>query len=183
MDWLKWCLVMCVIFTWFLLSSYLLKLLVFLYFFWVDLIFIFIYLFICALKEWEDFRLIYKGFTCKVRLGQLNQVNLHPARHEFKRRPTQLNLSPTGARNQMKFAPNPSPIWIRIPACTSVSIFGITFGSDIQSRWLKLCWKVNLKGYNFKVQIMSLNGPKLSVNWSLKIWDFLQTGIGFLNLF
>ena len=77
-----------VIFTWFLLSSYLLKLLVFLYFFWFDLIFIYIYLFICALKEWEDFRLIYKGFTCKVGLGQLNQVNLHPARHEFKRRPT-----------------------------------------------------------------------------------------------
>ena len=67
-------------------------------------------------------------------LGQLNQVNLHPARHEFKRRPTQLNLSPTGARNQMKFAPNPSPIRIRILASTSVSIFGITFGSDIQSR-------------------------------------------------
>ena len=89
-----------VIFTWFLLSSYLLKLLVFLYFFWFDLIFIYIYLFICALKEWEDFKLIYKGFTCKVGLGQLNQVNLHPARHEFKRRPTQLNLSPTRARNQ-----------------------------------------------------------------------------------
>ena len=123
-----------VIFTWFLLSSYLLKLLVFLYFFWFDLIFIFIYLFICALKEWEDFRLIYKVFTCKVGLGQLNQVNLHPAKHEFKRRPTQLNLSPIGARNQRKFAPNPSPIRIRIPAYISVSIFGITFGSDIQSR-------------------------------------------------
>ena len=88
-----------VIFTWFLLSSYLLKFLVFLYFFWFDLIFIYIYLFNCVLKEWEDFILIYKGFTCKVGLGQLNQVNLHPARHEFKRRPTQLNLSPTGVRN------------------------------------------------------------------------------------
>ena len=123
-----------VIFTWFLLSSYLLKLLVFLYFFWFGLIFIYIYLFICALKEWEDFRLIYKGFTCKVGLGQLNQVKLHLARHEFKKRPTQLNLSPTGARNQMKFAPNPSPIRIRISACTSVSIFDIAFGSDIQLR-------------------------------------------------
>ena len=130
---------------------YLLKLLVFLYFFWFDLIFIYIYLFICTLKEWEDFRLIYKGFTCKVGLGQLNQVNLHPARHEFKRRPTQLNLSPNAARNQRKFAPNPSPIQIRISACTSVSIFGITFGSDIQLRWFKLGWKVNLKGYNFVV--------------------------------
>ena len=123
-----------VIFTWFLLSSYLLKLLVFLYFFWFDLIFIYIYLFICDLKEWEDFRLIYKSFTCKVRLSQLNQANLHPARHEFKRRTTQLNSSPIGARNQRKFAPNLSPIRIRIPACTSVSIFGITFSSDIQSR-------------------------------------------------
>ena len=125
-----------VIFTWFLLSSYLLKLLVFLYFFCFDLIFIYIYLFICALKEWEDFRLIYKGFTCKVGLGQLNQVNL--TRHEFKRRSTQLNLSPTRARNQRKFAPNPSTIRIKIPACTSISIFSITFGSDIQSRWFKL---------------------------------------------
>ena len=110
-----------------------------------------IYLFICALKEWEDFILIYKGFTCKVGLSQLNQVNLHPARHEFKRRPTQLNSSPIGVRNQRKFAPNPSPIRIRIPACTLVSIFGITFGSDIQSRLFKLGWKVNLKGYNFVV--------------------------------
>ena len=140
-----------VIFTWFLLSFYLLKLLVFLYFFWFYLIFIFIYLFICALKEWEDFRLIYKGFTCKVGLGRLNQVNLHPAKHEFKRRPTQLNLSPTGARNQRKFAPNPSPIQIRILACTSFSIFDINFVSDIQSRWFKLGWKVNLQGYNFVV--------------------------------
>ena len=104
-----------------------------------------------AWKEWEDFILIYKGFTCKVELGQLNQVNLHPARHEFKRRPTQLNSSPIGAGNQRKFAPNPSPIRIRIPACTSFSILGITFGSNIQSRWFKLGWKVNLKGYNFLV--------------------------------
>ena len=55
------------------------------------------------------------------------------ARHEFKRRPTQSNLSPIGVRNQRKFASNPSPIRIRIPACTSVSIFSITFGSDVQS--------------------------------------------------
>ena len=139
------------IFTWFLLSSYLLKFLVLVYFFWFDLIFIFIYLFIYALKEWKDFRLIYKSFTCKVGISQLNQANLQPARHEFKRRPTQLNSSPIGAKNQRKFAPNPSPIRIRIPACTSVSIFSINFGSNIQSRWFKLEWKVNLKGYNFLV--------------------------------
>ena len=30
---------------------------------------------------------------------------------------------------------------------------------------------------------MTLNGPKSSVNRSLKIWDFLQTGIEFLDLF
>ena len=130
--------VISVIFTWSLLSSYLLKFLVFLYLFWFDLIFIYIYLFICAFNEWEDFRFIYKGFTCKVGLSQLNQANLYPAMHEFKRRPTQLNSSPIGARNQRKFAPNPSPIRIRIPACTSVSIFSITFGLDIQSRWFKL---------------------------------------------
>ena len=146
-----WSNVISIIFTWFLLSSYLLKLLVFLYLFWFDLIFIYIYLFIYALKEWEDFRLIYKSFTCKVGLSQLNQANLHPARHEFKRRPTKLNSSLIGARNQRKFAPNPSPIRIRIPACTSDSIVGITFGFDIQSRWFKLGWKVNLKGYNFLV--------------------------------
>ena len=84
-------------------------------------------------------------------LGQLNQANLNPATHEFKGRSAQLNLSSIGARNQKKFASNPSPIRIRIPACTSVSIFGITFGSNVQSRWLKLGWKVNLKGYNFVV--------------------------------
>ena len=145
-----WGVLISVIFTWFLLSFYLLKLLVFLYFFWFDLIFIYIYLFICALKEWEDFRLIYKGFTCKVGLSELNQANLHPARHEFKRRPTQLNSSPIGARNQMKFAPNPSPIRIRIPAYT-VSIFSITLGSDVQLRWFKFGWKFILKGYNFVV--------------------------------
>ena len=146
-----WSNVISIIFTWFLLSSYLLKLLVFLYLFWFDLIFIYIYLFIYALKEWEDFRLIYKSFTCKVGLSQLNQANLHPARHEFKRRPTKLNSSLIGARNQRKFAPNPSPIRIRIPACTSDGIVGITFGFDIQSRWFKLGWKFNLKGYNFVV--------------------------------
>ena len=156
------CVLISVIFTWFLLSSYLLKFLVFLYFFWFDLIFIFIYLFICVLKEWEDFRLIYKGFICKVGLGQLNQVNLHLARHEFKGRPTQLNLSPTGVRNQRKFASNPSPIRIRIPAYTSVSIFGITFSSYIQSRWFKLGWKVNLKGYNFVIT----KSPNYNVKWA-----------------
>ena len=46
----------------------------------------------------------------------------------------QPNLSPIGGRNQRKFAPNPSPIRIRIPNCTLVSIFGITYGSDVQSR-------------------------------------------------
>ena len=127
---MDWCLIS-VIFTWFLLSSY---------FFWFLLIFIYIYLFISALKEWEDFKLIYKGFTCKVGLGQLNLVNLHPARHEFKRRPTQLNSS---------------LIRIRIPACTSLNIFSITLGSDVQSRWFKLGWKVNLKGYNFVVYLKS----------------------------
>ena len=64
--------------------------------------------------------------------------------------PTQLNSSPIGVRNQRKFAPNPSPIWIRIPACTPVSIGSITFGADVQSRRFKLGWKANLKGYNFK---------------------------------
>ena len=51
----------------------------------------------------------------------------------------------------MKFASNPSPIWIKIPDCTSVSIFGITFGSDVQFRWFKLGSNVNLRGYNFVV--------------------------------
>ena len=156
------CILISVIFTWFLLSYYFLRLLVFLYFFWFDLIFIYIYLFICVLKDWEYFRLIYKSFTCKVGLGQLNQVNLYLARHEFKRRPTQLNLSPIGAKNQRKFAPNPSPIQIRIPACTSVSIFSITLGSDVQSRWFKSGWKNNLKGYNFVVY----KSPNSEVKWA-----------------
>ena len=65
--------------------------------------------------------------------------------------PTQLNLSPIEASNQRKFTPNPSPIWIRIPTCTPVSFWSITFGSDVQSRLFKLGWKANLKGYNFVV--------------------------------
>ena len=65
--------------------------------------------------------------------------------------PTQLNLTPIGARNQRKFAPNPSPIRIRIPACALVSIFDITFSSDVQLWWFKLRYKFNLKGYNFVV--------------------------------
>nr|POE45191.1 hypothetical protein CFP56_25325 [Quercus suber] len=44
-----------------------------------------------------------KGFTCKMGLGQLNS-------------------SPIGARNQRKFASNPSPIQIRIAACTSQTL-------------------------------------------------------------
>ena len=64
----------------------------------------------------------------------IESSQLKSSHDEFNRRPTQLNLSPIGARNQRKFAPNPSPIRIRIPACTSVNIFGITFGSDVQSR-------------------------------------------------
>ena len=68
-----------------------------------------------------------------------------------QRRPTQLNSSPIGVRNQRKFAPNPSSIWIRIPACSPISIWSIIFGSDIQSRLIKLGWKANLKGYNFVV--------------------------------
>ena len=147
-----WGLLISVIFTLFLLSSLFIKIVSFpLFFFWFDLIFIYIYLFICALKKWENFRLIYKGFTCKVGLSQLNQANLHPARHEFKERPTQLNWSPIGTRNQRKFAPNPSLIRIRILDYTSVSIFCITFGWDVQSRWFKLVWNVNLKSYNFVV--------------------------------
>ena len=134
-----------VIFTWFFIILLFIKIFSFPLFLliWFDLIFIYIYLFICALKEWEDFILIYKDFTCKVGLSQLNQANLHLARHEFKRRPTQLNSSPIGARNQRKFAPIPSPIWIRIPTYTSVSIFSITLGTNVQSRWFKLGCKVN----------------------------------------
>ena len=116
---------------------------------WFDL-YLYLSIHLCF-EGMRKFQITLQGFTCKVGLGQLNQVNLHPAMHEFKRIPTQLNLNPTGVRNQRKFTPNPSPIRIRIPAYTLVSIFGITFGSDIQSRWFKLGWKDNLKGYNFVV--------------------------------
>ena len=61
----------------------------------------------------------------------IESSQLKSSHDEFKRRPIQLNLSPIGVRNQKKFAPNPSPIQIRIPDCTSVSIFGITFDSNI----------------------------------------------------
>ena len=105
-------------------------------------------------------------------LGQLNQANLHPARHEFKRRPTQSNLSPIGATNQKKFAPNqkkfapnPSPIRIRIPDCASVSIFDITF--DLNVVMIQVGLESKLKGLQLcslpKVRILKLNGLKSSV--------------------
>ena len=62
-----------------------------------------------------------------------------------------IKFSPIEVGNQRKFAPNPSPIRIRIPDCTLVSIFGITFSSKVQLGWFKLGWNVNLKGYNFVV--------------------------------
>ena len=37
----------------------------------------------------------------------------------------------------------------RIPTFTSVRIFDITFGLDVQLRLFKLGCKANLKGYNF----------------------------------
>ena len=44
---------------------------------WFDLIFIYIYLFICALKEWEDFRLIYiLNFQTKRNGANLVQIFL-----------------------------------------------------------------------------------------------------------
>ena len=55
------------------------------------------------------------------------------------------------SKESKKFAPNLSPIRIRISACTLVSIFRITLGSGVQLRWFKLGWKVNLKGYHFVV--------------------------------
>ena len=38
------------------------------------------------------------------------------------------------SKESKEIAPNPSSIGIRIPDCTSISIFDITFGSDVQSR-------------------------------------------------
>ena len=99
----------------------------------------------------KRFQINLQGLYMQSGARPIESSQLHPAKHEFKRRPTQLNLSSIGARNQRKFAPNPSPIRIKISACTSVSIFGITLGSDIQSRWFNLGWKFNLKGYNFLV--------------------------------
>ena len=62
-----------------------------------------------------------------------------------------IKFSPIGVRNYRKFAPNSNPIRIRISTCTSISIFGITCGSDVQLRLFKLGWNFNLKGYNFVV--------------------------------
>ena len=119
------------------------------FFIWFDF-YLYLSIHLCF-EGMRRFQINLQGLYMQVGLSQLNQANLHLARHEFKRRPTQLNLSLIGTRNQRKFAPNPSPIQIRISACTSVSIFGIIIGSDIQSRWFKLGWNVNLKGYNFLV--------------------------------
>ena len=145
----SFCYMISVIFTWFLLSSYLLKFLVFLYFFWFDF-YLYLSIHLCFEGMWR-FQINLQGLYMQSGARPIESSQLTSSQHEFKRRPTQLNSSLIGARNQKKFAPNPSPIWVRIPACTLVSIFSITFCSDIQSRWSKLGWKVNLKGYNFLV--------------------------------
>ena len=44
------------------------------------------------------FQINLQGLYMQSGLSQLNQTNLHPVRHEFKRRPTQLNSSPIGVR-------------------------------------------------------------------------------------
>jgi len=76
---------------------------------------------------------------------------------------TQLNSSPIEVRNQRKFALNLSPIRIRISTFTPISIWGITFRSDVQSRLFKLGWNV-LQFYSLpKVQILTLNGLKTSI--------------------
>ena len=51
----------------------------------------------------------------------------------------------------MKFAPNPSLIWIKILVWAPVSIWSITFSSNVQLRLFKLDGKANLKDYNFIV--------------------------------
>ena len=63
-----------------------------------------------------------------------NGLYFYKGHNESESRPTQLNLSLIEVMNQKKFAPNPSPIWIRILACAPLSILGITFCSDVQLR-------------------------------------------------
>ena len=116
---------------------------------WFDF-YLYLSIHLCFEGMWR-FQINLQGLYMQSGARPIESSQLTSSQHEFKRRPTQLNSSLIGARNQKKFAPNPSPIWVRIPACTLVSIFSITFCSDIQSRWSKLGWKVNLKGYNFLV--------------------------------
>ena len=118
-------------------------------FIWFDF-YLYLSIHLCFKGMWR-FQINLQGLYMQSGARPIELSQLTSNQHEFKRRPTQLNSSPIGVRNQRKFAPNPSPIWIRILACTSVSIFDITFGSDIQSRWFKLGWKFNLNGYNFLV--------------------------------
>ena len=77
-----------------------------------------------------------------------NRLYIYKGHNKSQNKLTQWNLSPIRVRNQMKFTPNPSPIRIRIPTCAAISILGITFGLNVQSRWFKLDYKFNLKGYN-----------------------------------
>ena len=45
---------------------------------------------------------------------KVSGIYFYKGHDEVKRRPTQLNSSPIGARNQRRFASNPSPIGIMI---------------------------------------------------------------------
>ena len=138
-----------VIFTWFLLSSYLLKLLVFLYFFWFDF-YLYLSIHLCF-KGMTRFQINLQGLYMQSGARPIELSQLISSQAWIQEKTNPIKFKSNWRRNQRKFAPNPSPIRIRIPACTLFSIFGITFGSDIQSRWFKLGWKFNLKGYNFVV--------------------------------
>ena len=92
-------------------------------------------------------------------------------------------MSLIGVRNQRKFAPNPSPIRIRITACAHISILSITFGSDIQLRSFNLRRKVKLKGYNFVVyQKSNLGLFKSPLGQNSRGRAAIELNLGFLKV-
>ena len=138
-----------VIFTWFLLSSYLLKLLVFLYFFWFDF-YLYLLIHLCF-EGMSRFQINLQGLYMQSGARPIESSQLTSSQAWIQEKTNPIKFKSNWSKESKEICNNPSPIRIRISACTSVSIFSITLGSNVQLRWFKLGWKVNLKGYNFVV--------------------------------
>ena len=146
-----WGLLISVIFTLFLLSSLFIKIVSFPLFLliWFDF-YLYLSIHLCF-EGMRRFQINLQGLYMQSGARPIESSQLTSSQAWIQEKTNPIKFKSNWSKESKEICNNPSPIRIRISACTSVSIFGITFGSDIQSRWFKLGWKFNLKGYNFVV--------------------------------